>query len=723
LDVFHSSDTAMTRRLARIDFSEISKPAIAEVLPAPPVVKESLTTAAPVAEPEPKPAVPKPQAPPPPPKKPTEAPPVAPVEERSETLADRMRGQRSATIGTVTSDAGVFSMSVRPDNSAGGLSVVLSNKEGSQSIRMNYRYDMTLADLRKSFQEYLNIDNPGKFTVEISQPKPAPTEAAPLTLKQEWKRQLKEKKSIRYKTATDEKAIERLKAKIANDPSKWSAGDGVGYRVNSGRGTQVNRGFRIVDADRDAETVTVRQVADTGLTSSGGNYDTIRDQVIDMVDLVRDNKYTLQPSAAPAIAPAVEEKSREQLIREEIERAIPALEDQLADIKRRRKEVRAQFKGQKPISTFNRTTPRIARGQEFQRALENLDMEESGAARGLEQYRKRLAEIQTAESAAKGYSIGEPIIVERSYGVDATVHKWPGNKVTITARPDLDVSVYKAKSGWIVNANGISVGKSRKGVGSIGFDTPQEAVENYLATLNKTPEVKAATSPNADMAGGEYAVDFESASGDRIKLVVSSEKYADLSDEAKEMVDRAYKTTLEFNEKDFIKWEKIKQGKSKVTVTERIEGSGKSRQSVTLDSPEVEFGSWAKRTDLHDAKFNPKGEALRDKLFSEREAEAKSKADKEAADRAEYERKAKEFRDYSETVSQTPLPAGKKTTLEITSKEGVKSQLEGTRYGDWFIHKVGPVGHGRYADPVVYKVSHVASGLGVSDKGLPTLEN
>ena len=248
---------------------------------------------APVAEPEPKPAVP-----PPPPKKPTEVPQVAPVEEKGETLADRLSGQRSATIGTVTSADGVFSMSVRPDNSAGGLSVVLSNKEGSQSIRMNYRYDMTLADMQKAFQEYLNIDNPGKFTVDISKPKPAPKEAAPLTPRQLWKRQIIVQQSIRYKTATQEKNIERLKAKLAVDPSKWSVGDGVGYRVNSGRGTQVNRGFRIVDVDADAETVTVRQVADTGLTSSGGDQDRIGDVVIDMVDLVRDNKYTRTPAAA-----------------------------------------------------------------------------------------------------------------------------------------------------------------------------------------------------------------------------------------------------------------------------------------------------------------------------------------------------------------------------------------------------------------------------------------
>lgn len=201
---------------------------------------------------------------------------------------------------------------------------------------------------------------------------------------------------------------------------------------------------------------------------------------------------------------ATADKTREQLQLEEVERAIPSLEEQLEDIKQRRKEVRARYKGQKPISTMNRTTPRIERGQQFQRELDNLDMEEKGVQGQLDAYRKQL-------STSKGYLIGEPTVVERSYGVDATVHKWPGNKVTILERPDLNVSVYKAKSGWIVNADGISVGKSRKGVGSIGFDTPQQAIENYIKTLPEAkPAPKAETPKPTETPGGDIVSKLES---------------------------------------------------------------------------------------------------------------------------------------------------------------------------------------------------------------------
>lgn len=144
------------------------------------------------------------------------------------------------------------------------------------------------------------------------QPQAKTTSPQPDSLKPEWKRQLKQKQAIKYKTASDEKTIERLKAKIANDPSKWSIGDGVGYRVNSGRGTQVNRGFRIIAVDPKSETVTVRQVADTGLTSSGGDYDQMRDAAIDMIDLVRDKKYNATPPTPKSEPVAAVEKVAEQ---------------------------------------------------------------------------------------------------------------------------------------------------------------------------------------------------------------------------------------------------------------------------------------------------------------------------------------------------------------------------------------------------------------------------
>lgn len=120
--------------------------------------------------------------------------------------------------------------------------------------------------------------------------RPTPTEAGLFE-------SLKRSESIRYKTAGDEKRIDLLKKQIEANPDKWNEGDGVGWKVS---GDQINRGFRIVSVDPEAKTVVVRQVADTGLTSSGGNFDVVKDTTVRMSDLVRDKKYDTKPEAKPA---------------------------------------------------------------------------------------------------------------------------------------------------------------------------------------------------------------------------------------------------------------------------------------------------------------------------------------------------------------------------------------------------------------------------------------
>ena len=80
---------------------------------------------------------------------------------------------------------------------------------------------------------------------------------------------------------------------------------------------------------------------------------------------------------APAAAPVGEVGPVAKAIAEENKRILEELKLQLKSIAQRRKEVRAEFKGVKPISTMNRTTPRIERGQAFSRALNNLDFEEN----------------------------------------------------------------------------------------------------------------------------------------------------------------------------------------------------------------------------------------------------------------------------------------------------------------------------------------------------------
>jgi hypothetical protein len=88
-------------------------------------------------------------------------------------------------------------------------------------------------------------------------------------------------------TAAEEKALKLYEARAKADPAKWKAGDGVGYRVD---GNQINRGFRVVSVDPETKTAVVRQVADTGITVTGGA-DRLSDTRIHIGELVRDNKY------------------------------------------------------------------------------------------------------------------------------------------------------------------------------------------------------------------------------------------------------------------------------------------------------------------------------------------------------------------------------------------------------------------------------------------------
>ena len=93
-------------------------------------------------------------------------------------------------------------------------------------------------------------------------------------------------------THGDEMSLKLLEAKAAADHTKWKEGDGVGYKVYSGgKASQTNKGFQVVSVDPETKTAVIRQVADTGLTSSGGDNDRFGNQTVHIADLVRDNKY------------------------------------------------------------------------------------------------------------------------------------------------------------------------------------------------------------------------------------------------------------------------------------------------------------------------------------------------------------------------------------------------------------------------------------------------
>lgn len=95
-------------------------------------------------------------------------------------------------------------------------------------------------------------------------------------------------KRIRYKTALQERQLSMLEARRKASPNKWLVGMGVGYRVSV---RQINRGFRISKTCREQKQVLLTCVADTGLTTSGGDYDVIQDRWVYIDQLVRDKKF------------------------------------------------------------------------------------------------------------------------------------------------------------------------------------------------------------------------------------------------------------------------------------------------------------------------------------------------------------------------------------------------------------------------------------------------
>jgi len=138
---------------------------------------------------------------------------------------------------------------------------------------------------------------------EASSQPPTSPDAAAEDLMRSWKTERDQLVAKKYKNRGDEIRIERLTKMLAAKPEKWKLGDGVGHRVTR---DQINRGFRIVDVDPLKKEVLIRQVADTGITVTGGDHDRIADQWVPIIDLVRDNRYNLRtpaPDWEPVAAP------------------------------------------------------------------------------------------------------------------------------------------------------------------------------------------------------------------------------------------------------------------------------------------------------------------------------------------------------------------------------------------------------------------------------------
>lgn len=92
-------------------------------------------------------------------------------------------------------------------------------------------------------------------------------------------------------TASDERSYKLWEARLAADPAKWQPGMGVSYQVSGGAKMQTNRGFRIASIDVAGKRAVLRQVADTGMTSSGGDHDRFEDSYVYLGELKRDKKH------------------------------------------------------------------------------------------------------------------------------------------------------------------------------------------------------------------------------------------------------------------------------------------------------------------------------------------------------------------------------------------------------------------------------------------------
>lgn len=220
-------------------------------------------------------------------------------------LKEYLNGRNSAVFGILTDlrDKYSWTLSFKEDISYyGKYNIVLKDsKKRIESIRFYFDPNADTMEYIVNFlQEYFDIDNPKVFKVEYTPLlKTEKIERKIIKSDQyseksqivrDWKIQLKKYKEMKYKSASIEGQIEILEENINANPSKFKIGDGVGWKVMR---NQINRGFRVSHIYYDDKMAEIIQVADTGLTITGGNYDRIRPQTVPIGGLIRDRKYDI----------------------------------------------------------------------------------------------------------------------------------------------------------------------------------------------------------------------------------------------------------------------------------------------------------------------------------------------------------------------------------------------------------------------------------------------
>lgn len=214
-------------------------------------------------------------------------------------VGESMAGRASLPIATlsVPGVTGAIELRLirwRSSDTPYGFAVYVDGKKDWSAPFNGVKGDMLIRQAADLALDYLNADMPAdrkiKMSILAQQEKPtaAPAEGSQSAADRELRLRLKDLQGRRFKSHADEKMIKIIQGRLASDPSKWAPGAGVGYRVHN----QINRGFRIVKIDPDEKLALVAQVADTGITTSGGDNDRIGARWVHIADLVRDNRYS-----------------------------------------------------------------------------------------------------------------------------------------------------------------------------------------------------------------------------------------------------------------------------------------------------------------------------------------------------------------------------------------------------------------------------------------------
>lgn len=236
----------------------------------------------------------------------------------NQSLNDWLGNRWSAKFGQLKDDNGSVDIHVGlGKGNFTGMLMVSAKSEGKTIFSAPFNIDRrdSVESIRANIEDYFRGSNP-KAKLSVGLP-PKQKVSSEVKAQKEKKKAIQKAKPpgtilagngtftgsqqndeflARYKgktmlTASQENALRLYEKQATADISKVKIGQGVGYSLSPGKkGAQINRGFRVVDKDPETKMVKLRQVADTGITVTGGN-DRLGDTWVHAAALVTDNKY------------------------------------------------------------------------------------------------------------------------------------------------------------------------------------------------------------------------------------------------------------------------------------------------------------------------------------------------------------------------------------------------------------------------------------------------